>query len=479
MPEIMENSRERQNTTAGFRLSLRWIYGLLALFSLLVLLNSTLRFFDHDEFEHIHSAWYIQQGDLPYRDFYQNHHPLFWLLLLPLLKIFGHSVFTIMTCRGLMLLMVAGIGFAVYKIATLATRSREVRLFALLLLMSMVVFVEKGLEVRPDVPQVLLGLWSFFYILLFFKNRRLTYLTLSGISASISFLFLQKALLLLLVYGLIFVYKLIRREMFVKEILLFLFCFILPLLPFWIYLMSSGSWSDYVLTNWVLNARQLAPFSLLRTLKDVFVENPLTWLLYMVCLWRFLVRREGCDDVRMLTAAGLLMVLFSFGIRHPHQQYLIFPVSLLAVPAAHGLRMIFVKFRLTASARIRAWVLITLVPFVFLFFRLLESNHSQLRRIDYVLKNSSITDLVYDGDIKFNLFRRDLHYFWYSVKANKGLDSYNRITGGRYADYDVCRLILEKKPRFISNYFLDMSTCGPVKMYRKTKHKNLYVKIEK
>jgi hypothetical protein len=50
--------------------------------SILIVLNSAFRFFDHDEFEYLHTTWYLQQGDLPYRDFYQNHHPLFRPLLL-------------------------------------------------------------------------------------------------------------------------------------------------------------------------------------------------------------------------------------------------------------------------------------------------------------------------------------------------------------------------------------------------------------
>jgi hypothetical protein len=47
------------------------------LFALLALLNAALRFIDYDEFEHIHSAWYITQGYQPYFDFLQVHRPLF------------------------------------------------------------------------------------------------------------------------------------------------------------------------------------------------------------------------------------------------------------------------------------------------------------------------------------------------------------------------------------------------------------------
>ena len=33
--------------------------------------------------------------------------------------------------------------------------------------------------------------------------------------------------------------------------------------------------------------------------------------------------------------------------------------------------------------------------------------------IQYVLEHSTETDLVYNCDINFNVFRPDLHYMWY------------------------------------------------------------------
>jgi hypothetical protein len=455
-----------------------WLIGFLALLSILIVFNSACRFFDHDEFEHLHTAWYLQQGDLPYRDVYQNHHPLFWPLLLPLLEVFGHSVAAVMSGRVLMLMMMIAMAFTVFKITALITKSREIQLYALLFLLSTVVWVGKGLEIRPDVPQALLALVSVYYLLLFFKGGRLRNMAYAGLWAALSFLFLQKTVLLLAACGPIFLYKLVKKEISLKAPLLFVLCFLAPLLPFLAYLLLTGSWPDYVLTNWIVNARQVAPFSPLRTFKNVFVENPLTWLFFLFCLWLFLVRKKGGPEMRILTIMALFLVLACFGIRHPHQQYLMLPVALFSPAAAYGLKMMFTRFRCRKTVRIRVWALLLLLPCLLLFFRIFETNRRQLQRIDYVIENSTASDLVYDGDIRFNLFRRDLHYFWYSVKPNKGLETYNRVTGGKYGDYDICRLIRQKRPRFISNYALDISACGLAEMYRKTRHKSLYVKIE-
>ena len=45
------------------------------------------RTFDPDEFQHLHAAWLVYQGGVPYRDFFEHHMPgiqylLAWMLSL-------------------------------------------------------------------------------------------------------------------------------------------------------------------------------------------------------------------------------------------------------------------------------------------------------------------------------------------------------------------------------------------------------------
>jgi hypothetical protein len=51
----------------------------------------TTRRFDPDELEHAHVAWCILQGQVPYRDFFEHHTPLFHYLLAGLLSVFDVS----------------------------------------------------------------------------------------------------------------------------------------------------------------------------------------------------------------------------------------------------------------------------------------------------------------------------------------------------------------------------------------------------
>ena len=40
-----------------------------------------------DEFEHLHAAWLVSQGQTPYTDFFEHHTPLFYFLGAPFLSV--------------------------------------------------------------------------------------------------------------------------------------------------------------------------------------------------------------------------------------------------------------------------------------------------------------------------------------------------------------------------------------------------------
>lgn len=59
-----------------------------------------------DEVEHLHAAWAIAQGQVPYRDFFQNHTPLLYYLLAPVFALMGEDLRIVYVGRALMLLCI-------------------------------------------------------------------------------------------------------------------------------------------------------------------------------------------------------------------------------------------------------------------------------------------------------------------------------------------------------------------------------------
>ena len=66
------------------------------------------RQFDPDEFEHMHAAFSIASGMVPYRDFFEHHPPLFWLLLQPLFYFFHDPIQQLIAVRVLMMVITIG-----------------------------------------------------------------------------------------------------------------------------------------------------------------------------------------------------------------------------------------------------------------------------------------------------------------------------------------------------------------------------------
>ncbi|MEZ4334240.1 MAG: hypothetical protein R3F35_21015 [Myxococcota bacterium] len=123
----------------------------------LALLLAWQRAYQVDEVESIHAAYALASGKLIYRDFWQGHHPLLYLLLAPILPV-DEPVVAFRVARLLCFaLFVASVGLAGW----LTRRLGGVAALAMALLLLHSTFVERGLEVRPDTlmtPLVLLAL---------------------------------------------------------------------------------------------------------------------------------------------------------------------------------------------------------------------------------------------------------------------------------------------------------------------------------
>jgi hypothetical protein len=113
------------------------------------------RFVDPDELEHLNSAYFITRGETIYGSFFENHPPLTALLLQPVVRSSEEPALLIRRGRWLMLVLSAGILAVTGGLARRAG-GWPASVLAALLLLSHVFFFQKTMEVRPDVPALLL-----------------------------------------------------------------------------------------------------------------------------------------------------------------------------------------------------------------------------------------------------------------------------------------------------------------------------------
>jgi hypothetical protein len=471
-------ARRRERLSRWRASSNGFLCAVVILLSLLVLSYSVHRGFDHDEFEHIHSAWYVANGYTPYTDFFQNHHPLLWYCLVPVLRVLGYSTRTVAILRTAMFGLTLGIAFLTFLMAQRVTSSTTASLLSVLLLLSMVMFLEKSVEIRPAVPQALLGVLSVYFFVRFLQRQSNLDTVLAGVCASLSFLFQPRTIFLLIAYALILCYGLVRRRTPFASIVWFVMSFSLPAVLFLAYLLLSGSFQDYLLTNWLVNIHWLDTFSPMLHLRPSFVtQNALFWVLSPASIAFILLSREPDKALKATAVIGIVLLLSALSFKAPNRQYFMFAIPLLCIAIGYLIERVVDRLGLRGIHMLILVIVVLSQPLLFLAPRSISSGlrDKQLERVEFVLDNSGEYDPVYDGDAQFNLFRPDLHYFWYSLSGNEGLDTYNLITHNKYGDYDICQLVRSQQPRFISDYRLRLARCGLRPFYNDTPFPSLYV----
>jgi Dolichyl-phosphate-mannose-protein mannosyltransferase len=113
---------------------------------------------DSDESQHLHLIYGWLNGELPYRDRFDNHTPLLYLLFLPLAALAGETPHIILLARIAEFPISLAILALIYLIARRLT-DRQVALWTVATVLALADWSLKSLEFRPDV------LWSFCWFL--------------------------------------------------------------------------------------------------------------------------------------------------------------------------------------------------------------------------------------------------------------------------------------------------------------------------
>lgn len=133
----------------------RMIICLAILFYGLGAVLSQKRAFDQDEFLHVHAAWCMFKGLLPYRDYFDHYTPLFHLFLVPFFPFFkvetdiADAVTFFFFSRKLMWLISGLILLLTFSLGKL-WRNKQVGYVAILFLISTEAYWNTTLEIRPD-----------------------------------------------------------------------------------------------------------------------------------------------------------------------------------------------------------------------------------------------------------------------------------------------------------------------------------------
>src|SRR5262249_25066245 len=146
---------------------------------------------DPDESQHLHVAWLIGQGRVPYADFWEHHMPLLPLALAPVTRWFADQPDIHFVGRTI---MAATSVPTFYVVHVLGGRvGPGVGIVAVALLAVQVRFLQHVIQVRPDAPALLTWLFTVLMLVRWREEERDRWLWIAGLALGITATITPKA----------------------------------------------------------------------------------------------------------------------------------------------------------------------------------------------------------------------------------------------------------------------------------------------
>jgi 4-amino-4-deoxy-L-arabinose transferase-like glycosyltransferase len=337
---------------------------------------SQVRGFDQDEFQHLHNAWCIFKGWLPYRDFFEHHLPLYYFLVAPLFRFFNvetnvaDAIASLFFMRKAMWLLASFILVLTFWLGKL-WRNAEVGCVAVFFLLATEVYWSVTLEIRPDPLAV--AFWLL-YLVLFIRavqpdqkeHIRKMIFGCSGLCLALAFLTSQKIVYAFPGLAICCCWYVFspsapetRRVRF-GRLLYQLGGFCVPIIFTGFYFYLRGGFSNFLYYNFVFNAG-LKRFSPYFGLHALAYQNPFLVLLSIAGLLQSILlifqRSTGRRGDFILVPCTLALLVGLFVIPVPYAQYYLLFLPLVALfAAAFLLESVMRLIELRASLTPWQWI---------------------------------------------------------------------------------------------------------------------------
>ena len=133
---------------------------------------------DPDESQHLHVAWLVSEGHVPYRDFWEHHLPFFHYAIAPLTAWLTDRAEVYFAARSVMAILAAAAVVLTWRLAR--RLSADGATWAALVLVFLPQFAVTSIETRPDVPALVAHLASLLAIVRWREGRGLGWLWAAG-----------------------------------------------------------------------------------------------------------------------------------------------------------------------------------------------------------------------------------------------------------------------------------------------------------
>lgn len=208
---------------------------------------------DGDTLEHVHSSWLVWCGKLPYKDFFQHHNPLLWYIGAPLVGYYEYSLRAVDAVNMLTVTVFLIMLWYIYRLHKDFLSDRLGGLIAA----ALCALPQESLynkDFKPDNFMATAIIVGIYYLFCYMRDKRMLSLFISFMLFFASFMFTQKAALIVIGIGCVVLWLIKEKKVQLED------CVIsgsIPLLIFAVFLAFlyyEGVLIMYIKANFELNS---------------------------------------------------------------------------------------------------------------------------------------------------------------------------------------------------------------------------------
>ncbi|MBQ8750745.1 MAG: glycosyltransferase family 39 protein [Alphaproteobacteria bacterium] len=420
-------------------LNTKFLYTILAIAVYTILTICYLRQVNVDEREHLYSSFMVYRGELPYRDFFQHHHPLIWYLFAPFLIFFNNTPYIWYVMRTFNIVFLFLSSYYISKITYDITKNKSTSIITSIIYFGFINIQTSGVEFRPDNLMMLFFISGLYYLLLYLNNNSPSKLLTSYILFLLSFLSLQKIIPLLFGVFIIILCHIKNNPKKTNEILSYLIFPSTLFLTFIAYLYYNDALKDYFELCYLLNTKIKVTYSIVPISNYIVPIISVIFSLYNL-------KTSSSSSLKIISFLYILQFIVTI-IHSPYPQYLLMLYPFISILLSNFL------YNLKKPLLTLATIIFVLYQYLYILHFFINYNGLSLKGyIDLskaVITYSSPSDIIINDQLHVGGLRKSAYgYYWYGHDALSLLDY--RIFK-RHPWPNLMQIIHQKRPKLIAN----------------------------
>lgn len=387
-----------------------------------------------DDIEHLRASYFVANGNVPYRDFFEHHHPLLWYILAPVVKILPHhTMFAV--CIGRMISFFISLigGYYVYKIEKRFFGGTLCALICLNLWFWPIPDISASalFNIKPDIYMRCCFICGFYHLLLYFEKQKFRDLQICTLLFVLSFLFLQTAIFCIFPLFMPVCYFLYNNPLRYKDFLKASVFPLLILIAFAGLLFYNNLLAIYWQTNWVLNSVIGNILHAYPKPKNILLIIDLLILAIFACQYYIRMAKINIYIFSITT-----IFIFELGLRlFFNTTYIHYLIPLIIYSAILVAPFVY---KLIIKSRLLFWTFAIATALHILVNSYLTIYDKKFFNEEYLQKTKGVT-------ITTGFYQQRLSYYW-MYPIFEGLDNtlFNRLN-----DYDINQLYHQALPEIL------------------------------